>query len=67
MTRGLTIRPLFGVVFSALIALSLITTTIDAFASTPTQLGGTSFLDQGFTNAAPHRPRPIGRLGVTWE
>lgn len=65
MTTAL--RPLFGVILAAFIALSLITTTVDALASTPTQNGGPALLDPGFFNSSHNRPRPIGRLGVTWE
>ena len=66
MTTAL--RPLFGVVFAAFIALSLVATAVDALASTPTPNGGSALFDQGFTNGSQLlKPRPIGRFGVTWE
>lgn len=66
MTTAL--RPLFGIVFAAFIALSLVATTLDAVASTPTPNGGPTLFDQGFTNGPQFlRPRPIGRFGITWE
>ena len=63
-----TLRPLFGIVLAAFVALSLITTTIDAVASTPALTGGSAQFDKGFVNGTTLlKPRPIGRLGVTWE
>ncbi len=67
MTAAL--RPLFGIVFAALLALSLIVTTTDALAATAQHNGGSALFDQGFVDRSGGliRPRPIGRLGVTWE
>ena len=65
--RVTTLRPLFGIVFAAFIALSLITTAIEAVASTPALNGGQAQLDRGFVNPNLLKPQPIGRLGVTWE
>lgn len=66
MTTAL--RPLFGVVVAAFIALSLVATALDAVASTSTPNGGPALFDQGFANGSQLlRPRPIGRFGVTWE
>ncbi len=63
------LRPLFGIVFAALLALSLVATTVDALASTTDQLGGPATFDRGYVDHASGilKPRPIGRLGVTWE
>ncbi|HZP94802.1 MAG TPA: hypothetical protein VFC31_00505 [Candidatus Limnocylindria bacterium] len=64
-----TLRPLFGVVFAALIALSLVASAADALASTAERSGGPTLFDQGFVDRSGglFKPRPIGRLGVTWE
>ncbi len=63
------LRPLFGIVFAALLALSLVVTTVDALASTTEQSAGTALFDQGFVERGGgfFKPRPIGRFGVTWE
>ena len=65
-----TLRPVLHIVFAALVALSLVATTIDALASTADLANGTALFDQGFVDRGGgffFRPRPIGRLGVTWE
>jgi hypothetical protein len=63
-----TIRPIAGAVFAAFLALSLIATTVDALADTGVHNGGSAFFDQGNGGSNSFlRPRPIGRLGVTWE
>jgi len=63
-----TLRPLFGAVIAAFIALSLIATALDAVASTPTPNGGSALFDQGVTSGSQLlKPRPIGRFGVSWE
>ena len=60
-------RSIYGFVFAALFALTLVATTQDAIAKTT----GTSVLpalfDQGFVESHKHLPRPLGRLGVSWE
>ena len=55
--------------FIAILALSLVLSTADALASTPATNGGTMLFDQGFVDFHPSffRPRPLGRLGITWE
>ena len=67
VTRA-TLRPLFGIVFAALIALSLVATTADAL-TTPDVKGGRILFDQGFVDRGGGlvKPGPFGRLGVTWE
>jgi len=63
-----TIRPLTGIVFAALLALSLIATTVDALADTGAHNGGPALFDQGNDGSNSFfRPRPVGRFGVTWE
>lgn len=63
-----TIRPLTGIVFAALLALSLIATTVDALADTAVHNGGPAFFDQGGDGSNSFfKPRPVGRFGVTWE
>lgn len=63
-----TFRSLSGIVFAALIALSLIVSTTDAIGATRSFTGGQNFLDPGNVNANNYfKPRPIGRFGVTWE
>ena len=61
-------RSLFGIVFAALLALSLIATTQDAIAKTTGTTALPALFDQGFVDqATKHLPRPVGRLGVSWE
>ena len=65
-----TLRPLWGIAFAALLALSLIATTSDALARTTNRPGGLPALfDEGYDDSAPFffQPRPVGRLGITWE
>jgi hypothetical protein len=62
------LRPLTGIVFAALLALSLIATTVDALADSGVHNGGPALFDQGNSGGNNFlRPRPVGRLGVTWE
>lgn len=64
MTAAL--RSTTGIVLAALIALSIVSTTVDA---------ATAAFSSGYQVRDPDReigltffkPRPIGRLGVTWE
>ena len=64
-----SLRSLYGIVFAALLALSLIATTIDAVASTPAIGGGPMLFDQGFVDRATglFSPERLGRFGVSWE
>jgi len=68
-----TPRSLYGIVFAALLALSLIATTQNAIAKTTGTNALPALFDQGFNdqglndNAAKHMPRPLGRLGISWE
>ena len=63
-----TPRSLYGIVFAALLALSLIATTQDAIAKTTGTNALPALFDQGFIdNVAKHMPRPLGRLGISWE
>lgn len=64
-----TLRPLWGIAFAAVLAISLITTTIDAVASTPQTNSGPAVFDQGFFEFAPglFHARPLGRRGISWE
>lgn len=63
-----SLRSLGGIVFAALLALSLIVTTTDAVAATRSLPGGSSFLDAGNVNSNNYfKPKPIGRFGITWE
>lgn len=62
-------RSLMGIVFAAMIALSLIVATTDAMGAAPRLgAGGSNFLDPGNVNSNSYfKPRPIGRLDITWE
>lgn len=63
-----TLRSLFGIVFAALLALSLIVTTTEAMGATRSAPGGANFFDPGNVNSNNYfKPKPIGRFGVTWE
>jgi hypothetical protein len=68
-----TLRSLHGIVFAAILALSLIATTQDAIAkSTGTNTNAMPALfDQDFQdfvgNATKYLHRPVGRFGVSWE
>ena len=70
-----TLRPLWGIAFAALLALSLVAGAADALAGTPSRNSGGALFDQGFYDfdfdfdlSSPFlHPRPIGHLGVTWE
>lgn len=63
------LRPLTGIVFAALLALSLVATTMDALASTTERSDGPARFDQGLVDKSGglFKPRPIGRFGITWE
>jgi hypothetical protein len=63
------LRPLYGIVFAALLALSLIATTSQALADTR---GGSGKLPNIFDPGTVEKvtkdlQRPIGRFGVSWE
>ena len=61
-------RSLTGILFAALLALSLIATTQDAIAKTTGTTALPALFDQGFVDhATKHLPRPVGRLGISWE
>ena len=65
-----TFRPLYGIVFAALLALSLVATASQALADTRGSTNGR--LPNMFDPGAVERitkdlPRPIGRFGVSWE
>jgi hypothetical protein len=63
-------RPLYGMVFAALLALSLVATASQALADTR---GGTNgrlpnIFDPGVVEkVTKDLQRPIGRFGVSWE
>ena len=61
-------RSLFGIVFAALLAPSLIVTTQDAIAKTTGTNPLPALFDQGFVEHNKNWPaKPVGRLGVSWE
>lgn len=65
-----SLRSLQGLVFAALLALSLVATAADALARTSAALGGDGILvERGTSNRGPLFPEPRGwgRFGVTWE
>jgi hypothetical protein len=62
-----TSRSLFGIVFAALLALSLVATTQDAIAKTTGTNPLPALFDEGFDDQGTHHGRPIGRLGISWE
>jgi len=64
------LRSLHGIVFAALLALSLIATTSQALADTRgwNNPSGPNLFDQGFVDQLTRNlPRPLGRLGISWE
>ena len=64
------LRSLHAIVFAALLALSLIATTSEALADTGGSKDGNgpSLFDPGFVDqVTKNLPRPLGRLGVSWE
>lgn len=63
----ITLRPVFGFVFAALLALSLIATTQDAIAKTSGTNAVPALFDEGLVESLRNLPRPLGRLGVAWE
>ena len=63
-----SLRSLYGIVFAALLALSLIATTSEALADTRGTNGTPSLFDPGFVDhLTKNLPRPIGHFGVSWE
>jgi hypothetical protein len=64
-----SLRPLYGIVFAALLALSLIASTSQALADTRGSNNVPSFFfDPGFVDqVTKNLPRPLGRFGVSWE
>jgi hypothetical protein len=65
-----SLRSLYGIVFAALLALSLIATTSQALADTRGSNGtpNLNLFDPGFVDKlTKDLHRPMGRLGVTWE
>jgi hypothetical protein len=58
-------RPLSGIVFAALLALSLWITALQAVADTR-PFGSPNLFDAGFVDNRM-QPRPAGHFGVTWE
>ena len=62
-----SLRSLQGIACAALLALSLWLSAAQAVADTRPN-GNPNLFDQGFVdNATRFLPRPVGRLGVTWE
>jgi hypothetical protein len=59
-------RSLTGIVFAALLALSLWITAVQAVADTR-PFGSPNFFDPGFADSNRIQPRPAGHFGVTWE
>ena len=64
MTTNL--RSLQGIVFAALLALTLWLTAIEAVADTR-PFGLPNLFDPGFVDGGRYVPQPIGHLGVSWE
>jgi hypothetical protein len=63
-----TLRPLYGMVFAALMALSLLATASQALADTRGTNGLPNIFDPGAVErVTKDLQRPIGRLGVSWE
>ncbi len=60
------LRSLQGIVFAALLALTLWLTAMQAVADTH-PLGYPNLFDPGFADGGRYVPQPIGHLGVTWE
>ena len=61
------LRPLQGLIFAALVALSLWMSTADALARTRGFTRLPNIFDPGIVEGDNFVPRPIGHLGVTWE
>ena len=63
-----TLRPLYGIALAALLALTLVASAADALAASPSR-GGSRFFDEdaGTQPSGLLLPRPLGRLGVSWE
>ena len=63
------LRPLYGIVFAALLALSLIATTSQALADTRGSGGKLpNIFDAGtIEKVTKDLQRPLGRFGVSWE
>ena len=64
MTTNL--RSLQGIVFAALLALTLWLTAIQAVADTR-PLGHPHRFDPGFADGGRYVPHQLGHLGVTWK
>jgi hypothetical protein len=63
-----SLRSLNGIVFAALLALSLIATTSQALADTRGTNGTPNLFDPGFVDHVTRDlPRPFGHFGVSWE
>jgi len=63
-----SLRSIYGIVFAALLALSLVASTSQALADTRGNNGRPNLFDPGFVDkVTKDLQRPIGRLGVTWE
>ena len=61
-------RPLYGMVFAALLALSLVATASQALADTRGTNGLPNIFDPGIVEkVTKDLQRPIGRFGVSWE
>lgn len=67
MGTSARLRPLQGIVFAALLALSLWLTTVDALARTHGFTRLPNIFDPGMVEGDNLVPRPIGHLGVSWE
>ncbi|MDQ2952226.1 MAG: hypothetical protein M3R54_08175 [Chloroflexota bacterium] len=64
MTTNL--RSLQGIVFAALLALTLWLSAIQAVADTR-PFGLPDMFDRGFVDGGRYVPQQLGHLGVTWE
>jgi hypothetical protein len=63
-----SLRSLHGIVFAALLALSLVATTSQALADTRGSNGSPNLFDPGFVDSVTRNlPRPLGHFGVSWE
>ena len=63
-----SVRSLYGIVFAALLALSLVATTSQAVADTRGTNGVPNLFDPGFVdNVTRNLQRPLGHFGVSWE
>jgi hypothetical protein len=63
-----SLRSLSGIVFAALLALSLVATTSEALADTRGTNGSPTLFDPGFVDDLTRDlRRPLGHFGVSWE